>query len=319
MRSAGELATPLPAAIRASHAASKPASIDPQHYRFVMFRTSAVDALFSNVRASDICAAGYWEHLMEASPGAARSHSCKDGRSVCYDGAKAEEAARMKILVIEDDKDTGDYVRQGLVEHGHVVDLAVTGRDGLFLAAGETYDIIIADRRLPGIDGLSIVKTIRSGGVRTPVIFLTTMTGVGDRVEGLEAGADDYLVKPFAFTELVARINALARRPAMPATESVLKIADLEMDLIAHRVRRAGRDIDVQPREFRLLEFLMRNAGKTVTRTMLLENVWDFHFDPKTNIVETHISRLRSKIDKGFDAELIETVRGSGYQIRAPR
>jgi two-component system OmpR family response regulator len=224
----------------------------------------------------------------------------------------------MKVLVIEDDRETGAYVKKGLQEHGHVVDLAATGRDGLFLAAGETYDVIIADRRLPGLDGLSIVKTIRGAGVKTPVLFLTTMSGVGDRVEGLEAGADDYLVKPFAFAELIARLNALTRRPPMVATETVLRVADLEMDLIARKVRRTGQEIDLQPREFRLLEYLMRNAGKTVTRTMLLESVWDFHFDPKTNIVETHISRLRSKVDKGFDAELIETVRGAGYCLRAP-
>lgn len=224
----------------------------------------------------------------------------------------------MKILVIEDDRETADYVRKGLEEAGHVVDVATNGRDGLFLAAGEPFDLIIADRRLPGVDGLSIVKTIRGGGVKTPVLFLTTMAGVGDRVEGLEAGADDYLVKPFAFAELVARVNALTRRPPMAAVETVLRVANLEMDLIARKVRRAGQEIDLQPREFRLLEFLMRHAGRTVTRTMLLEGVWDFHFDPKTNIVETHISRLRSKVDKGFEAELIETVRGSGYCIRAP-
>lgn len=225
----------------------------------------------------------------------------------------------MKILVIEDDRETGAYIKKGLEEAGYVVDLAANGRDGLFLAAGETFDVIVADRRLPGLDGLSIVKTIRGAGVKTPVIFLTTMTGVGDRVEGLEAGADDYLIKPFAFAELIARIHALTRRPPMSAAETVLRVADLEMDVIARKVHRAGRDIDLQPREFRLLEFLMRNAGKAVTRTMLLEGVWDFHFDPKTNIVETHISRLRGKIDKGFGSELIETVRGAGYCIRAPR
>lgn len=224
----------------------------------------------------------------------------------------------MKVLVIEDDRETGTYIKTGLEEAGHVVDLATTGTDGLFLAAGETFDVIVADRRLPGLDGLSIVKTIRGAGVKTPVIFLTTMTGVGDRVEGLEAGADDYLIKPFAFTELQARIHALTRRPPMSAAETVLRVADLEMDLIARKVHRAGRTIDLQPREFRLLEFLMRNAGKTVTRTMLLESVWDFHFDPRTNIVETHISRLRGKIERGFDMELIETVRGAGYCIRAP-
>jgi len=224
----------------------------------------------------------------------------------------------MKILVIEDDQETADYIRKGLKQQGFIIDVATTGRDGLFLAAGEGYNVIIADRRLPGMDGLAIVKTIRSAGVKTPVIFLTTMTGIGDRVEGLEAGADDYLIKPFAFAELRARVNALVRRPPMPEMQTVLRVDDLEMDLISRKVCRGDEEIALQPREFKLLEFLMRNAGKTVTRTMLLENVWDFHFDPKTNIVETHISRLRSKVDKGFNSELIETVRGAGYLLRAP-
>lgn len=226
-----------------------------------------------------------------------------------------EGQSGMKVLVIEDDQETAAYIKKGLAEQGHVVDHAATGRDGLFLAAGETFDVIVMDRRLPGMDGLSIVKTIRAAGVTTPVLFLTTMTGVGDRVEGLEAGADDYLVKPFAFAELNARINALVRRPPIAATTTVLKVGDLEMDLLARKVQRGGHTIELQPREFQLLEFLMRNAGRTVTRTMLLEGVWDFHFDPKTNIVETHVSRLRSKIDKGFESELIETVRGAGYRI----
>jgi two-component system OmpR family response regulator len=223
----------------------------------------------------------------------------------------------MKMLLIEDDADSGAYIKRGLEEEGHVVDLAANGRDGLFLAAGESYDVMIFDRMLPGLDGLSVLKTIRTTGVKTPVLFLTTMSGVGDRVEGLEAGGDDYLVKPFAFAELLARVNALARRPPISHVETLLKVADLEMDLIGRKVRRAGQEIDLQPREFRLLEYLMRNAGRVVTRTMLLETVWDFHFDPKTNIVETHMSRLRSKVDKGFSGELIETVRGSGYLVRA--
>lgn len=224
----------------------------------------------------------------------------------------------MKVLLIEDDCETGAYIRKGLEEHGHVVDLAANGRDGLFLAAGEPYDVMIVDRMLPGLDGLGLVKAVRAAGVRTPILFLTTMVGVGDRVEGLEAGADDYLAKPFAFAELLARVNALARRPPMAYAQTVLRVADLEMDLIAREVRRAGRAIDLQPREFKLLEHLMRHAGRVVTRTMLLESVWSFHFDPKTNIVETHVSRLRAKVDKGFGAELIETVRGSGYRLRAP-
>jgi two-component system OmpR family response regulator len=224
----------------------------------------------------------------------------------------------MKILVIEDDAETAAFVCNGLREHGHVVDHAGNGRDGMFLAASETYDVIVADRRLPGPDGLVIVKTIRAAGVKTPVLFLTTMSGVNDRVEGLEAGGDDYLVKPFAFSELNARVNALARRPPIPAIETMLKVADLELDLLRRTVTRQGRRIELQPRELKLLEYLMRHAGRVVTRTMLLEQVWDFHFDPQTNVVETHISRLRGKIDKGFGPELIHTLRGSGYCLRAP-
>ena len=225
----------------------------------------------------------------------------------------------MKILLIEDDPETSRYIEQGLEEHGHVVDHAMNGRDGLFLGAGEAYDVLIVDRMLPGLDGLGVVKTLRAADVHTPVLFLTTMSGVGQRVEGLEAGGDDYLTKPFAFAELLARVHALGRRRAVTQVETVLHVSDLKMDLISRKVRRSNRDIDLQPREFRLLEFLMRNAGRVVTRTMLLENVWEFHFDPKTNIVETHVSRLRSKVDRGFDHELIETIRGSGYCLRAPK
>jgi two-component system OmpR family response regulator len=224
----------------------------------------------------------------------------------------------MKVLLIEDDSRTSAFVKRGMEEHGHVIDVAANGRDGLFLAAGEAYDAITVDRMLPGLDGLGVVKTLRGAGVATSVLFLTTLGGIDDRVQGLEAGGDDYLVKPFAFAELMARINALARRPPLAQAPTVLKVADLEMDLISRKVRRAGQGVDLQPREFRLLEYLMRNAGRVVTRTMLLENVWEFHFEPRTNIVETHISRLRSKIDKGFDVELLETVRGSGYLLRAP-
>lgn len=223
----------------------------------------------------------------------------------------------MKILVIEDDQETAWFITRGLTEHGHVVDRAENGRDGLFQAAGETYDVIIIDRMLPGLDGLAIVKTVRAAGVQTPVLFVTTLSGVGERVEGLEVGADDYLIKPFAFAELLARVNALGRRLPLSQVETVLRAGDLEMDLISRKVRRGSQEIELQPREFRLLEYLLRNAGRVVTRTMLLENVWEFHFDPRTNIVETHVSRLRSKIDKGFAPELIETVRGSGYLLRA--
>lgn len=224
----------------------------------------------------------------------------------------------MKILLIEDDLEAAAYVANGLKEHGHTVDHAPNGRDGLFFAAGGSYDVMIVDRMLPGLDGLGLVKTVRGAGVKTPVLFLTTLGGIDDRVEGLEAGADDYLVKPFAFAELMARINALARRPPVAAVETTLRVADLEIDLLKRTVARAGRRIELQPQEFKLLEYLMRHAGRVVTRTMLLENVWEFHFDPQTNVVDTHISRLRSKIDRGFGAELIHTVRGSGYSLRAP-
>lgn len=223
----------------------------------------------------------------------------------------------MRLLVVEDDETSAGFVVKGLEEHGHVVDVATEGRQGLFLATSATYDVLIVDRRLPGLDGLGLVKALRSAGIKTPVLFLTTMDGIGDRVEGLEAGGDDYLVKPFAFAELAARIGALARRPPLAQVETVLRVATIEMDLIARKVRRCGRDVELQPREFRLLEYFMRNPGRLLTRTMLLENVWEFHFDPRTNIVETHVSRLRSKVDRGFDSELIETVRGSGYRLRA--
>ncbi|MHB8530046.1 MAG: winged helix-turn-helix domain-containing protein [Caulobacteraceae bacterium] len=223
----------------------------------------------------------------------------------------------MKLLLVEDDAETAAYLKRALCEAGHTVDVANAGRDGLLLAAGEPYEVIILDRMLPGIDGLAIVRTIRASKVRTPVLILTAMGGIDDRVEGLEAGGDDYLVKPFAFAELLARVNALARRPPPQEIATSLKVADLEMDLLARAVSRSGARIELQPREFQLLEYLMRHAGRVVTRTMLLESVWDFHFDPKTNIVETHISRLRGKVDKGR-RELIHTVRGAGYCLREP-
>lgn len=225
----------------------------------------------------------------------------------------------MKVLVIEDDAETAAYILRGLREHGHVTDHSADGRDGLFMAVGGGHDAIIVDRMLPGMDGLALVRTLRGAGVRAPVIFLTALRGVGDRVQGLDAGGDDYLVKPFAFAELLARLNALARRPPLSDAPTVLRLADLEMDLLKRTVTRGGERIDLQPREFRLLEFLLRHADRVVTRTMLLEGVWDFHFDPKTNIVETHMSRLRGKLGRGGrHPELIHTLRGSGYVIRAP-
>jgi two-component system OmpR family response regulator len=222
----------------------------------------------------------------------------------------------VKILLVEDDRQTADYIAKGLREHGHVVDRTDNGRDGLYMATGEPYDVMIVDRNLPKMDGLSLVKAARGSGTRTPALFLTTMGGVDDRVAGLEAGADDYLVKPFAFAELLARVGALARRPPIVA-QTELRVGDLEINLLARTVSRAGQRIELLAQEFKILEYLMRHAGEIVTRTMLLEKVWDFHFDPKTNIVETHISRLRSKIDKGFDKPLLHTVRGAGYVVRA--
>ena len=224
----------------------------------------------------------------------------------------------MKILVVEDDPETAEYVVGGLAEEGHLTMRAASGDEGLFRAAAESFDLLIVDRMLPRLDGLGLVKTLRAAGNRTPVLFLTALGGVDDRVTGLNSGGDDYLVKPFAFAELVARVAALGRRPAGGLVETSLRVADLDLDLLSRTVRRNGREIDLQPREFRLLEYLMRHAGQVVTRTMLLENVWDFHFDPHTNVVETHISRLRGKIDKGFRTELIHTVRGAGYCLRAP-
>src|SRR5436305_9763910 len=224
----------------------------------------------------------------------------------------------MKVLLIEDDQETSAYVARGLREQGHVVDLAATGRDGLFLATEGGHDVLIVDRMLSGLDGIGLVQALRGTGVKAPVLFLTALGGVGDRVRGLEAGGDDYLVKPFAFAELLARINALARRPPLSETPTALRAGDLELDLLKRTVQRGGRPVELQAREFQLLEFLMRNADRIVTRTMLLESVWDFHFDPKTNIVETHMSRLRSKLSQYGGAELIHTVRGAGYALRVP-
>jgi two-component system OmpR family response regulator len=224
----------------------------------------------------------------------------------------------MKLLIVEDDREAASYLKRALSEAGHAVDYAAAGRDGLMLAAAEPYDVIILDRMLPEIDGLAILRTIRASGVKTPVLLLTALGGIDDRVEGLEAGADDYLVKPFAFAELLARVNALARRPPTQDLRVELVVADLKLDLLKRTVTRAGRRIELQPREFQILEYLLRHAGRVVTRTMLLESVWDFHFDPKTNIVETHMSRLRGKVDRGHGRELIHTVRGAGYVLREP-
>jgi two-component system OmpR family response regulator len=224
----------------------------------------------------------------------------------------------MKFLVVEDDAETAAYVTRGLREQGHAVDAAPTGRDGAFLAGNESYDAIVMDRMLPGMDGLALVKLLRGMGVKTPVLFLTALGGIDDRVEGLNAGADDYLIKPFAFSELLARLYALVRRPPLSPHQTTLRFVDLEMDLLKRSVTRGGAAIELQPREFMLLEFLMRHAGHIVTRTMLLEGVWEFHFDPRTNIVETNMSRLRSKLHRDDAPDLIQTIRGSGYLLSIP-
>ena len=224
----------------------------------------------------------------------------------------------MRILVVEDDSETAGYLTGGLEEEGHAVSWSRAGRDGLFLAMTENFDLLIIDRMLPELDGLTLVKTLRAARIETPILFLTTMSGIDDRVTGLNAGGDDYLVKPFAFSELVARVRALSRRPRGTTIDTQFRVADLELDVVKHVVKRAGQEIQLQPREYRLLEYLMRHAGQVVTRTMLLDNVWNYHFDPKTNVVESHLSRLRTKIDKGFSSELIHTVRGAGYCLRAP-
>lgn len=227
------------------------------------------------------------------------------------------QGTEMKILVVEDDATTGQYITRGLREEGHTVDLVTDGRDGLVQAMGAEHDVMIVDWMLPEIDGLTLVKSLRGAGNRTPVLFLTSLGSVEDRIVGLNAGADDYLVKPFAFGELSARINALGRRPRTLTQETVLTAGNLKMDLVTRDVTREGEKIDLLPREFAILEHLLRRKGRIQTRTMLLENVWGISFDPQTNVVETHISRLRAKVDKPFDSDLIKTVRGSGYRIEA--
>jgi two-component system OmpR family response regulator len=222
----------------------------------------------------------------------------------------------MKILIVEDDRETASYLLKGLCESGYTVDRAGDGRDGLYLASSGGYDAIVLDRMLPGMDGLAMLGALRAAEIRTPALILSALGQVDDRVRGLRAGADDYLVKPFAFSELLARLEALLRRGARSPSATVLRVGDLELDLLTRTVKRRGKPIELLPREFRLLEYLMRNAGHVVTRTMLLEHVWDYHFDPQTNVIDVHISRLRQKIDKSFDRPLLHTVRGAGYCLR---
>ena len=223
-----------------------------------------------------------------------------------------------KILVIEDDTDTRNFVAKGLGEHGHVVDQSQDGRDGLFMASDGSYDLIILDRMLPALDGLGILKALRAADVATPVLILSALASVDDRIAGLESGADDYLVKPFSFSELLARVNALLRRAegkVAGATETKLTVGDLDIDLLARIVRRGGKLIDLKPREYALLEYFVRNSDRVVTRTMLLEHVWDYHFDPATNVIDVHVSRLRRKLDNGYEATMLHTVRGAGYRL----
>ncbi len=223
----------------------------------------------------------------------------------------------MRILLVEDDATVAGFVAKGLREAGHVVEHADNGRDGLFLAAAEAFDAVILDRMLPGgIDGIRILETLRGQGNVTPVLLLSALAQVDERVAGLKAGGDDYLTKPFAFSELLARVEAMTRRGKNDGPQTRLAVADLEMDLLSRQVKRAGQKIDLQPREFRLLEYLMRHAGQVVTRTMLLEGVWDYHFDPQTNVIDVHVSRLRQKVDRPFGAALIQTVRNAGYMLR---
>jgi len=225
-----------------------------------------------------------------------------------------------KILVIEDDADTASFIARGLEEHGFIAERADNGRDGLFLATGERYDAIVLDRMLPQMDGLSVLAALRAAKIETPLIVLSALGSVDDRIAGLEAGSDDYLAKPFAFAELLMRLRLAIRKSSAGAAPEItrLQCGDLEMDLLSRKVRRGGRVIDLQPREFRLLEYLLRHADQVVTRTMLLEGVWDYHFDPGTNVIEVHVSRLRKKIDEGEAVPLINTVRGAGYRLGLP-
>ena len=223
----------------------------------------------------------------------------------------------MRLLIIEDDRDAADYLVKAFREVGHMADLASDGEEGLALAMDGQYDVLIVDRMLPKLDGLTVIGTLRGKGIETPALILSALGQVDDRVKGLRAGGDDYLAKPYSFSELLARVEALARRrPKGAPEETSYRVGDLTLDRLSRKVTRAGEEIALQPREFRLLEYLMQNAGKVVTRTMLLEHVWDYHFDPQTNVIDVHMSRLRAKIDRDFDAPLLHTVRGAGYMLR---
>ena len=223
----------------------------------------------------------------------------------------------VRILIVEDDVQAAEAMARGLGEAGHECQIAPDGAYGLEAAHQDRFDVMVVDRMMPRMDGLAMIETLRRDGDRTPVLVLSALGEIDDRVAGLKAGGDDYLVKPYAFAELSARVEALARRHETGSVQTILKVGDLEMDLIHRRVLRQGKEIDLQPREFQLLEFMMRHAGQSVTRTMLLEKVWEYHFDPQTNVIDVHVSRLRSKIDKGFDRPMLQTVRGAGYRLDA--
>jgi two-component system, OmpR family, response regulator len=232
------------------------------------------------------------------------------------DDLKGRTKTSMRVLVIEDDRDAATWLVKGLRESGHLADHAADGEQGLAMALEAAHDVLIVDRMLPKLDGLTVIRNLRAEGVATPVLILSALSDVDERVRGLRAGGDDYLAKPYAFSELLARVEGLSRRNVGSVQETRLKACDLELDLLTREVTRAGKDIPLQPREFKLLEYLMRHAGHIVTRTMLLENVWDYHFDPQTNVIDVHVSRLRGKIDKGFEEPILQTVRGAGYMIR---
>jgi two-component system, OmpR family, response regulator len=224
----------------------------------------------------------------------------------------------MKILIIEDDREAANYLSKAFAEAGHTIDLAADGDSGFSLADTGAYDVMVVDRMLPRRDGLSVISTLRAKGNKTPALILSALGQVDDRVTGLRAGGDDYLTKPYAFSELLARVEVLQRRSSSSDVETMYRVGDLELDRLSHSARRDDKEITLQPREFRLLEYLMRHAGQVVTRTMLLENVWEYHFDPQTNVIDVHISRLRGKIEKGFGGPLLHTVRGAGYMLKAP-
>ncbi len=223
----------------------------------------------------------------------------------------------MQLLLIEDEEETARYIRQGFEQAGYMVDYAADGRDGLFMATEKPYDVMVIDRMLPKLDGLSVIQALRSSGNQTPVLILSALSQVDERVKGLKNGGDDYLVKPFAFSELLARVEILARRKGSSTQNASISVGDLEMNLLTRSVTRGGQEIPLQNREFKLLEYMMRHENQVITRTMLLENVWDFHFDPQTNVIDVQVSRLRNKVDKGFGRQLIQTVRGAGYKISA--